>query len=179
MTQTGSMGVISAACARHPRPSKPIMGILAPLHKAVRDAVLWRNGHQDLNTRSGDATVASTRHRRSSPPPRLRKCSAPARHGQNHSRRPPGRRPGQGRRKDEYNEAAAPRAVCESSVTWTWIQPFSGSQTRSLVSPLAKLTAYPLWRRSIFPHSGAGKSMGRWRAVYAAAHPSPAPIRSQ
>src|SRR5262249_19938973 len=33
MTQTGSMGVISAAWARHPRPSKLMMGILAPLHK--------------------------------------------------------------------------------------------------------------------------------------------------
>ena len=33
------MGVISAASARHPRPSNLMMGILAPLHKAVRHTV--------------------------------------------------------------------------------------------------------------------------------------------
>jgi hypothetical protein len=38
------MGVISAASARHPRPSNLMMGIPARLHKAVRDAVLCRNG---------------------------------------------------------------------------------------------------------------------------------------
>ena len=35
MTQTGSMGMISAASARHPRPSNLMMGILAVLHKAM------------------------------------------------------------------------------------------------------------------------------------------------
>jgi hypothetical protein len=34
-TQTGSMGMISAASARHPRPSNLMMGILALLHKAM------------------------------------------------------------------------------------------------------------------------------------------------
>jgi hypothetical protein len=34
--QTGSMGVISAASARHPRPSNLMMGIPARLHKAIR-----------------------------------------------------------------------------------------------------------------------------------------------
>src|SRR5262249_42103370 len=38
MTQTGSMGMISAASARHPRPSNLMMGILARLHKAMGGA---------------------------------------------------------------------------------------------------------------------------------------------
>src|SRR5262245_29816769 len=46
MTQTGSMGVISAASTRHPRPSKLMMGILAPLHKAVWDTVLCCSGRR-------------------------------------------------------------------------------------------------------------------------------------
>src|SRR5262249_824514 len=37
-TQTGSMGMISAASARHPRPSNLMMGILARLHKAMGGA---------------------------------------------------------------------------------------------------------------------------------------------
>jgi hypothetical protein len=43
MTQTGSMGVISAASARHPRPSNLMMGIPARLHKAIRGPVLCRS----------------------------------------------------------------------------------------------------------------------------------------
>ena len=35
MTQTGSLGLISAALPRHPRPSTPMMGIPDPLYKAV------------------------------------------------------------------------------------------------------------------------------------------------
>jgi len=35
MTQTGSMGLISAAFPRHPKPYASMMGILAPLHKSI------------------------------------------------------------------------------------------------------------------------------------------------
>ena len=68
----------------------------------------------DLNMRSGGATAASKRHRRSSPPLRLGKCSAPARHGQNHSRRPPDRRPGQDRRR--MNATRRPRRAPSAKV---------------------------------------------------------------
>src|SRR5262249_3056689 len=61
MTQTGSMGVISAASARHPRPSNLMMGIPARLHKAIRGIVRCRSRREVLNTGSGDAASGGNR----------------------------------------------------------------------------------------------------------------------
>src|SRR5215813_3598752 len=79
MTQTGSMGMISAASARHPRPSNLMMGILARLHKAMggappcrgrvgsQYAARWRSSRE--HTRPTVITTAAPRKMLASGPP--------------------------------------------------------------------------------------------------------------
>ena len=52
MTQTGSMGLISAAISRHPKPYRFIMGILVRFYKcavkAQGDGLRWRNIREQM-----------------------------------------------------------------------------------------------------------------------------------
>jgi len=49
MTQTGSMGLISAALPRHPKPFNRMMGILAPLHKPTPAGLRVPNQRESLD----------------------------------------------------------------------------------------------------------------------------------